>query len=75
MTVKDFLSKMTDSYHVIEIQEQKDDENQGVRWYIKPHFENSDQIPKRILNREICKIILYYDRLTIKVEQGYYSMD
>ncbi len=68
MTVKEFLSKITDSYQEIAINEYDGREHTG-RWLIAPHSVNHASIPEGIQNREISAIIPYYGRISVEVEK------
>ncbi len=68
MTVKEFLSKITDSYQEIAINEYDGREHTG-RWLATPHSVNYASIPEKIRNREISAIIPYYGRISVEVEK------
>lgn len=68
VTVKDFISKILDSYQEITINEYDDFERIGRRWIIEPHSKDYRHIPDEIWNQEIRAIIPYYDEIFIDVE-------
>lgn len=68
MTVKEFLSKITDSYQEIAINEYDGREHIG-RWLVAPHSVDYASIPEGIQNREISAIIPYYGRISIEVKK------
>ena len=68
MTVKDFISKILDSYQEITINEYDDWERIGRRWIIESHSKDYRHIPDEIWNKEIRAIIPYYDENFIDVE-------
>lgn len=68
MIVKDFISKILDSYQEITINEYDGLEHTGRRWIIEPRSKDYRHIPDKIWNKEISAIILYYSRISIEVE-------
>ena len=68
MTVKEFLSKITDSYQEIAINEYDGREHIG-RWLVAPHSVDYASIPEGIQNSEIIAIIPYYGRISIEVKK------
>lgn len=68
MTVKEFLSKITDSYQEIAINEYDGREHTG-RWLVALHSVDYASIPEEIQNREISAIIPYYGRISVEVEK------
>lgn len=70
MLVKDFISKIIDSYQKITISEYSKLQLTGRKWTIDPHATDYTNIPEDIWNTEIDMIGIYYSGISICIQKG-----